>query len=69
MYAAKNIYENAERDSKKIQTYAHVVSKPFPADKKTYPVRWLIVLISVLGAFFAGVIIISVIEGSKINKS
>ncbi len=65
MHYNKNIYENALRDAEKVQTYAHVVSKPFPADKKTYPVRWLIVLFSVLGSFLAGVIIISIIEGNK----
>ncbi len=61
----KEKYEDALRDAKKVQTYAHVISKPFPADKKSYPVRWLIVLISALGALMAGVIIISIIEGNK----
>jgi len=65
MHYNKNIYENALRDVEKVQTYAHVFSKPFPADKKIYPVRWLIVLFSVLGAFLAGVIIVSIIEGNK----
>lgn len=65
MYQAKNIYETAIRDSEKVQSYAHVVSKPFPADKKSYPIRWLIILFSVLGAFLAGVIVISLIEGNK----
>ena len=41
------LYENAERDVYKKLTYANVVSKPQPSDKKAYPVRWLIVLISV----------------------
>jgi uncharacterized protein involved in exopolysaccharide biosynthesis len=65
MYQAKSVYESATRDVEKVQTYSYIVSKPFPADKKTYPVRWLIVLFSVLGAFLAGVIIIGVIEGNK----
>lgn len=65
MHTAKRVYESALRDVNKKQTYAHVVSKPFPADKKSYPVRWLIVLFSVLGAFLAGVILISIIEGNK----
>lgn len=65
MYQAKNVFENATRDVEKVQTFSHVVSKPFPADKKSYPVRWLIVLFSVLGAFLAGVIIIGIIEGNK----
>lgn len=68
MHIAKSIYENALRDANKIQTFSHVISKPFPADKKSYPVRWLIVLFSVLGSFLAGTIIISLIEGAKKSK-
>ncbi|HPX74993.1 MAG TPA: hypothetical protein PLW77_00260 [Bacteroidales bacterium] len=64
----KGVYENALRDASKIQTYSHVISKPFPADKKSYPIRWVIILLSTLGAFFAGVIIISFIEASKKSK-
>ncbi len=65
MHTAKTIYEGSLRDSEKMQTYAHVVSKPYPADKKSFPVRWVIVLFSVLGGFLAGTIIISIIEGIK----
>lgn len=65
MHTAKTIYEGSLRDSEKIQTYAHVVTKPYPADKKSSPVRWVIVLFSVLGGLMAGTIIISVIEGTK----
>lgn len=65
LHTNQSIYENAIRDVEKVQTYAHVISKPFPADKKTYPVRWLIVLFSVIGAFLAGTIVIALIEGAK----
>lgn len=65
MHEAKTTYEDAIRDAEKQQSFAHVVSKPFPADKKSYPIRWLIVLFSVVGAFLAGVIVISLIEGNK----
>ena len=41
------IYENAQRDVFKKLTYANVVTRPQPSDKKAFPVRWLIVLISV----------------------
>ncbi|HOZ30606.1 MAG TPA: hypothetical protein PLL66_06780 [Bacteroidales bacterium] len=68
MHVSKMVYEEALRDAHKVQTYAHVVSKPYPADKKSYPVRWLIVLASVLGVFFAGTIIISLVEGYKSHK-
>lgn len=65
MHISKTVYEKAIRDSEKVQTYVHVISKPFPADKKSYPVRWLIVLFSIIGAFLAGTITVSLIEGSK----
>ena len=41
------VNKNANRDVYKKLTYSNVVTKPFPSDKKAYPVRWLIVVISV----------------------
>lgn len=43
----KTAYDVAYRDVYKKLTYANVVTKPFPSDKKSYPVRWIIVLASV----------------------
>lgn len=37
-------YEHAMKDYTKVQTYTNVLVKPEVADKKTYPIRWLIVL-------------------------
>lgn len=68
LHKVKSIYEGSLRDSEKIQTYAHVVSKPYPADKKSFPVRWIIILFSVLGALLTGTIIVSLIEGSTKDK-
>ncbi len=65
MLENKAIYDEFIRDSEKILTYSHVISKPFPADKKSYPVRSIIVLFSILGAFFMGLIVIALIEGRK----
>lgn len=45
-------YENALKDVTKELTYSNVVTKPVPADKKSYPIRWLIVIVSVLSALF-----------------
>ncbi len=61
----KKIFDESVKHYEKELTYAHVVTKPFPADKKSWPVRWLIVLFSVLGAFFGGVLVISIIESQK----
>ena len=61
------LYEVTLRDATKYQTYCRVVSKPFPADKKTSPIRWLIVMFSSLGALLLGLVLIAIIEGNK-NK-
>jgi capsule polysaccharide export protein KpsE/RkpR len=43
-------YESAVVDSKKELTYTNTVVSPEIADKKSYPIRWLIVLLSVFGS-------------------
>jgi capsule polysaccharide export protein KpsE/RkpR len=45
-------YDNAVRDSKKRLTYTNTIVYPEVSDKKVYPVRWLIVLISLIGTLF-----------------
>ncbi|MGC9330528.1 MAG: hypothetical protein ACP5DZ_01465 [Bacteroidales bacterium] len=55
-------------DTSKEITYAHVVAEPFPTDKKAYPLRWVIVLFSVLGAFIAGLFILILIDKAKITR-
>jgi len=61
----KNDYETALRDVEKQLTYTNIVSSPFPADRKSYPIRWLIVFIATLSALFIAVLIIVFIEHSK----
>ncbi|MDA3819375.1 MAG: hypothetical protein PF590_02765 [Candidatus Delongbacteria bacterium] len=56
-------------DASKEITYAHVVAEPFPAGEKAYPVRWIIILFSVLGAFIAGLFILILIDKAKITRS
>ncbi len=56
-------------DTSKEITYAHVVAEPFPADKKAYPIRWVIILFSVLGAFIAGLFILVLIDKAKITRT
>lgn len=55
-------YENAVRFYTDELTYANVVTQPYPADKKAYPVRWLIVLFTMIATLFLTVIVILVIE-------
>ena len=56
----KIVYENAMRDVTKKLTYANVVTPPQPSDKKAYPIRWLIVLVSVGSSLLMAFIIILV---------
>lgn len=46
------IYDEAVRDVNKKLTYTNTVVFPEVADKKAYPVRWLIVVLSFIGSIF-----------------
>ncbi|HBX51852.1 MAG: hypothetical protein A2275_00585 [Bacteroidetes bacterium RIFOXYA12_FULL_35_11] len=62
-------YENNIRDVQKELTYAHLVSTPYPADKKTYPVRWVIVLMTTISSLILAVIAIIFIESKRTTAS
>jgi capsular polysaccharide biosynthesis protein len=61
----KEDYENALKDVTKELTYTNYVSSPIPADKKTYPIRWLIVVITTLATFIFSMIVIMLLENAK----
>ncbi len=46
-------------------TYSHIVERPFPADKKAYPVRWLIVAFSVISAVLVALLAFLVLDYRK----
>jgi capsule polysaccharide export protein KpsE/RkpR len=46
-------------------TYAHVVEYPVPADKKSYPVRWLIVAFTTIAAVFFALLVFLVLDYRK----
>ncbi len=46
-------------------TYAHVVEYPVPADKKSYPVRWLIVAFSTMAAVFLAMLVFLILDYRK----
>lgn len=60
--------DEANMDFNKEITYANIVSAPFPADKKAYPVRWIIVTISAIGALLLFVVIVMVLENYESLK-
>ena len=55
-------YEEAVKNLTKEITFASVVSKPFPADKKAYPVRWVIIAIAAIASLFFSFILVMIIE-------
>ena len=46
-------------------TYAHIVEYPEPADKKAFPVRWLIVAFSTVSAVFLALLVFLVLDYRK----
>jgi len=62
---AKYNYENELRKAVSKVTYTNVITSPYVSDKKAYPIRWLIVLVSVLSAFTLALLVISFLEKKK----
>ncbi len=60
-------YETAVRFYTDELTYANVITPPYPADKKAYPIRWLIVVFTMIATIFLAIIIILIIERFKHN--
>lgn len=61
----KTSYDNAVSDLTKELTYTNVMANPFPADSKSYPVRWVIVLISILSSLLLAIIVFVIIDQKK----
>jgi len=58
-------YEMAMRFYNSNLTYSNIVTYPYPSDKKSYPIRWLIVAIISLASFVMALMIIFFIENKK----
>jgi uncharacterized protein involved in exopolysaccharide biosynthesis len=55
-------YQEAMKDVNKEITFSNVVEAPTPADKKSYPIRWIIVLISCAVGLVFTVVVLRLIE-------
>lgn len=62
-------YDNAYRDVYKQLTYTNVVTEPQPSDKKAWPIRWLIVLITVSSSLLLAFICFLIIDSQKNTAS
>lgn len=58
----KTLYEKAQTDAEEAMDNFFTVTNPYPAEKKSYPIRWLIVVLSVLGTFIVGLLSLIVFE-------
>lgn len=50
------------------ESYTMVAEEPFPADKKAWPIRWVIVLISFMAAEFMAMFTILLLEGARTHQ-
>ncbi len=72
---ARSVYNNAKfefettmKELNRELNYTQLIVKPFVADRKSYPVRWLIVLITVMSSMLLTLTGISFYEQSKAAK-
>ncbi len=61
----KKDYEQNLRFFNSKLTYSNIVTEPFPADKKAFPVRWMIVALSALGAMLLSIVVVFLLESRK----
>lgn len=61
----KEQLEAAHRDVEKNLTYCNIISNPEVSDKKAYPIRWLIVLVSVIGTLMMTILFLSILENLR----
>jgi len=63
--ALKTKYEEAKVDATQIIPQKFVVSSAFPAEKKSYPIRWIIVVVSTMSTLLIAIILILLIENIR----
>jgi uncharacterized protein involved in exopolysaccharide biosynthesis len=61
-------YEQELRFYNAEMTFSNVVSEPFVADKKSYPVRWVVVALCGIGAFLLSLLLIYVFDNQSFKK-
>lgn len=55
-------YQEAKVDAEQTLPHKFIVNNAFPAEKKSYPIRWLIVLVSTLSTFIIALLAIITFE-------
>jgi uncharacterized protein involved in exopolysaccharide biosynthesis len=66
----KTKYEEAKVDAEQEIPHKFIVNNAFPAEKKSYPVRWIIVTGSTLSAMLIAIICIIILDSvNRFRKS
>lgn len=55
-------YEEAKIDAEEILPQKFIVDSAYEAEKKSYPVRWIIVIISTMSTFLMSILVLAVID-------
>ena len=55
-------YEEAKIDAEEVLPQKFVVEWAYAAEKKSYPIRWIIVLVSTISALILGILILAVLD-------
>lgn len=63
--SVKQAYDWSLSNYEKKIVYGQRVQNPIPADKKSYPIRWLIVLGSTVAALFVSILVVLVLENKN----
>ncbi|MFO8054449.1 MAG: Wzz/FepE/Etk N-terminal domain-containing protein [Bacteroidales bacterium] len=58
----KTKYEEAKMDAHANLPHKFVVEEAYPPERKTYPIRWLIVVVSALAAFILSLMVIIIMQ-------
>jgi uncharacterized protein involved in exopolysaccharide biosynthesis len=61
----KSKYDESKVDAEQVLSQKFVVSNAFPAEKKSYPIRWLIVVVSTLSSLLIAIIAILLLENIR----
>jgi hypothetical protein len=65
MNLLKSKYDESKVDAEQVLSQKFVVSSAYPAEKKSYPIRWLIVVVSVLSALLIAITTILIVENIR----
>jgi hypothetical protein len=62
-------YEEAKIDASEMLPQKFIVNSAYEAERKSYPIRWIIVLVSTISAFILGLIVLAVLDSlASYNK-